>query len=90
MTIGEARHGLRKLGATESNKHHRIYVVYCDSGHLVGTTRMSHKPTSTQLPQKLISAMAVQLQIPRRLWMDIAGCSQDRLGYLVARDHHNC
>lgn len=90
MTVGDATNGLRKLGATQSNSHHRMFEVYCDGGHLVGATKISHKPARTQLGHNLISAMATQLQITRRLWTDIAGCTQDRLAYLTACNHDSC
>lgn len=90
MKVGDAADGLKKLQAIPSNNHHRMYEVYCAGGHLVGATKISHKRSSTQLGPYLIGAMATQLHISRRLWIDIAGCSQGRDAYLTACTHHNC
>ena len=90
MKLGEAVDGLHKLEAEPDDTHHKVFRVYCPARHVVGLTRVSHKPASMQLGARLVSEMAHQLSVTTKLWKDVAGCTQGRTDYLLVTDHEKC
>ena len=73
----------------QSNKDHRVYIVYDDSGAIIARTKVSHswRPSDT-IPPKIVSLMRTQLKLSTMIQFEkLVLCPMSREEYLaIARD----
>jgi hypothetical protein len=86
MNFADIERGVRKLQPTVRETDHRIFLVVCTCGTLLGRTKVSRKASDT-VGKAIASSIPRQLNIPRSLWAEIAGCSKGRGEYLAHFGH---
>jgi hypothetical protein len=87
MTFRDVERAVRKLEPEVRDTGDRICKVYC-CGTVVGWTKVSRKQgRNSEVGPRLLALIPKQLEIERRLFEDIAGCTKGRREYLDARGH---
>ncbi len=64
-----------KLGMTMDQRDHRVYKLYV-ADQFVAQTKVSRGSGHETLGRELVSAMAHDLNVPVRLFREIAGCTK--------------
>lgn len=82
---------VRKLSTIYRDSGDRIYMIECECGDLLGTTKVGrHRGSKKDVGDPVLKQIPRQLKIDGPLWRDIVGCTKSRDEYIVARGHASC
>jgi len=72
---------IRKLGFSESSRHHIFYNLYDREGTRVATTKLSHSRTGRDIGISILSKIAKQMHLTIPQLQDAVKCPLSREDY---------
>lgn len=91
LTWADLEQRIRKLTREYRDSGDRIYLVECECGTVLGTTKVGrHQGRSKDVGHPVLKLIPRQLKIEPDLWREIAACTKSRADYIRARGHSDC